>query len=141
MENIGDYGHAIVSLLLFVLMVLLQSALVGAGKAKAGLVPGATPKPDYDSAVYRANRSHQNGVEIMAAAAIAMFSCIALGVSSWWVNVLMSAFLVLRIAYVIVYAQNLGKPTQGVRTFVYVAGWAMIVVLSVMAIAKVFGVG
>ena len=135
MENILEYGPAIIALLVFVLIVLLQSALVGAGKAKAGLVPGSNPDAEYDNALYRLNRSHQNGVEIMAAAAIALFACILLGVSSWWVNVLMGVFLVLRVAYVLVYAQNVGKPTQGVRTFVFVAGWAMIVILCLMAIA------
>ena len=138
MENITEYGHAIVALLLFVIIVLVQGALVGAGKAKAGLTPGSNPENDYSNALYRLHRSHQNGTEIMAAAAVVMFASIALGVSSWWVNVLMSAFLVLRIAYIFVYSSNIGKPTQGLRTFVYVAGWACIVALCFMSIYSVF---
>lgn len=136
MENIAPYSVGTISLLVFVLIVLLQSALVGAGKAKAGLTPGSAPDSDYDNSLYRLNRSHQNGVEIMAAAAIALFACILVGVSSWWVNLLMGLFLLLRIVYVLIYAQNVGKPTQGVRTIVYVAGWATLVVLCVMAIWK-----
>ena len=138
MENVTEYGHAIVALLLFVLIVVLRSAMVGAGKAKAGITPGSNPDADYSSSLYRLNRSHQNGVEIMAAAAIAVFVSIALGVSSWWVNVLMSAFLVTRVIYVLVYARSIGKPTQGVRTFTYVAGWACIVALCLMSIYAVF---
>lgn len=134
MENIHDYSLAMMSLLAFVLIVLLQSALVGAGKAKAGIVPGSNPNADYDNALYRANRSHQNGVENMAAATVALFACILLGVSAWWVNLLMLLFLVLRVIYVVVYANNIGKHTQGFRTFVYVAAWAMLVALCVMAI-------
>ena len=134
MENIADYGVALASLLAFVLIVLLQSALVGAGKAKAGLVPGSDPEQDYGNPLYRSNRSHQNGVENMAAAAVALFAAILIGVSAWWVNLLMVLFLVFRIIYVVIYANNVGKATQGVRTFVYVAGWAMLVILCVMAL-------
>ncbi len=136
MENIAPYSTGIISLLVFVLIVLLQSALVGAGKAKAGLTPGSAPDNDYGNALYRLNRSHQNGVEIMAAAAVALFTCILVGVSSWWVNLLMGLFLLSRIVYVAIYARNVGKPIQGIRTVVYVAGWAMLVVLCVMAIWK-----
>ena len=134
MENIAAYSTAITSLLAFVLIVLLQSALVGAGKAYAGLTPGSNPETDYANALYRSNRSHQNGVEIMAAAAVALFASILVGVSPWWVNLLMALFLILRIIYVVIYAQNIGKPSQSVRTGVYVAGWAMLVVLCIMAI-------
>ncbi|MFT7057759.1 MAG: putative MAPEG superfamily protein [Pseudorhodobacter sp.] len=134
MDDITAYSAAILSLLAFVLIVLVQGAVVGASKAKAGLPPGATPANNYNDTLYRLNRSHQNGVEIMAAAATALFACILLGVSSWWVNLLMALFLLLRIAYILVYAQNIGKPSQGLRTGVYVAGWAMIVVMCLMAI-------
>ena len=134
MEAIEPYGLAIISLLVFVLIVLVQSALVGAGKAKAGMVPGAEPDADYANTLYRLNRSHQNGVEIMPAAATALLLAILLGVSSWWVNLLMGLFLLTRIIYVIVYAQSIGKPTQGVRTGVYVAGWSTLVILCIMAI-------
>jgi len=136
LENIAAYSTAIISLLVFVLIVLLQSALVGAGKAKLGLAPGGTPENDYDNSLYRLNRCHQNGVEIMAAAAVALFASILVGVSSWWVNLLMMIFLLTRIAYIFVYARSIGKPAQGTRTFTYVAGWAMLVVLCIMAILK-----
>jgi uncharacterized MAPEG superfamily protein len=124
----------IISLLIFVLIVLVQSALVGAGKAKAGLTPGSDPETDYASGIYRLNRSHQNGVEIMPAAAVALIVPILVGVSSWWVNLLMALFLLTRIIYVVIYAQNVGKPTQGVRTMIFVAGWATLVILCLMAL-------
>lgn len=136
MEQIAAYSTGIISLLIFVLIVLLQSALVGAAKAKAGVVPGSDPAADYDNGLYRLNRSHLNGVEIMPAAAIALFASVLAGVSSWWVNLLMALFLLARIVYVVIYAQNVGKPAQGVRTFVYIAGWAMLVVLCVTAIIR-----
>ena len=133
-ELVTAYSVALISLLVFVLVVLLQSALVGAAKAKANMTPGSNPEADYDNPVYRLNRCHQNGVEIMPAIAIGLFACILIGVSAWWVNLLMVLFLVLRLIYILIYAQNVGKPTQGVRTFVYVAGWAMVVGLCGMSI-------
>jgi uncharacterized MAPEG superfamily protein len=134
LELVTGYSSALVALLIFVLIVLLQSALVGAAKAQSGLTPGCTPEADYDNRVYRLNRSHQNAIEIMPAASIALFACILTGASAWWVNLLMILFLLLRVLYVLVYAQNIGKVTQGPRTFVYVAGWATIVALCLMAI-------
>ena len=134
MEDINDYAVGMLSLLAYVVIVLLQSALVGAGKAKAGAIPGSEPPADYENPLYRANRSHQNGVENMAAAAVALFAAILVGLSPWWVNLLMVLFLVFRIIYVVIYANNIGKATQGVRTFVYVASWAMLIVLCGMAI-------
>ncbi|MDE0588524.1 MAPEG family protein [Halocynthiibacter sp. C4] len=133
MTAVSDYSTAIISLLVFVLIVLFQAALVGAGKAKQGLTPGSMPSEDYENGLYRLNRSHQNGVENMAAAAIALFTCILVGVSAWWVNLLMLLFLIDRILYVLVYARSIGNPTQGVRTFVYVFGWGVLVVMCVMA--------
>ncbi|MGH1465847.1 MAG: MAPEG family protein [Cognatishimia sp.] len=134
MEIFAPYASALISLLIFTLVVLLQSALVGAGKAKAGLTPGSEPSADYDSPIYRLNRSHQNGVEIMPAAAIALFTSVFLGVSPGWVNMLMAIFLLTRIIYIAIYARNVGKPTQGVRTIVFVLGWATLVALCLMSL-------
>lgn len=136
MEMFEPYAFGVISFLVFVLIVLVQSALVGAGKAKAGLTPGSEPDPDYDSALYRLNRSHQNGVEIMPAAAVVLLVSVAVGVSSWWFNLLMGIFLLTRILYVVVYSQKLGNPNQSLRTGVFVAGWATVVILCIMAILK-----
>ena len=134
MDFVEPYAFGAISLLVFVLIVLVQSALVGAGKAKAGVTPGSEPEADYENALYRANRSHQNGTENMGAAVAVLVLCILAGVSAFWVNLLMALFLAFRIVYVVIYAHRIGNPTQGVRTFVYVAGWAMLVILAVLAI-------
>jgi uncharacterized MAPEG superfamily protein len=134
----NDYSPGLISLLIFVLIVLVQSALVGAAKASAGLTPGCSPDPDYDDRVYRLNRSHQNGVEIMPAAAVAFFAAVLTGVTAFWVNGLMAVFLLTRLVYVLVYARSLGTPTQGLRTFTFVAGWAMLVILCGLSLAAAF---
>ena len=56
------------------------------------------------------------------------------GVSAWWVNLLVGVYLILRLIYAGVYLQNMGVPHRGIRTFTYVAGWAINVALIVMAI-------
>ncbi|MEP2716657.1 MAPEG family protein [Pseudophaeobacter sp.] len=132
----SDYSVALIALLLFVLLVLFQSALVGAAKAEAKLPPGSEPLADYGNPVYRLNRSHQNGVEIMPAAGIALaagiFAEISPGVANWS----MVVFLISQVMYVVVYAKQLGKKVQGLRTFVFVTGWAMVVLVCVLATGR-----
>ncbi len=134
MELFATYSTAVISLLVFVLIVLLQSALVGAGKASAGMTPGSNPEANYDSGLYRLHRAHQNGTEMVGMAAISLVAAIFAGVPASWVNALMGIFLATRIIYALIYARNIGKPTQGVRTFVFVAGWAMLVILCIWSI-------
>lgn len=136
MEIIEPYAPGAIALLIFILIVLVQGALVGAGKAKANVTPGAQPDADYELDLYRSHRSHQNGAENIGAITATLVVCILVGVSAWWVNLLMGLYLVFRVIYVFVYAQNIGSPAQSVRTFVYVAGWAMNVILIGMAIWK-----
>lgn len=136
MGMVTDYSTALIALLIFVLVVLVQAAMVGAAKANAGVTPGSNPETDYDNKLYRLHRSHQNGVENLAAVATAVIACVLVGASSWWVNLLMGLFLVGRGVYLLIYSRNMGKPTQGIRTGIFVFSWACVVVMCVMAIWK-----
>ncbi len=98
MEIMQPYAWGLTSLLVFVLITLVQSGLVGGRKAKAGLTPGSEPDADYDSSLYRLNRSHQNAVENLPAIATAFFACVLAGAAAWWVNLLMILYLVYRLA-------------------------------------------
>lgn len=134
MEFVASYNWALIALLVFVLITLLQSALVGAKKAEAALTAGSSPDSDYKSALYRFNRSHQNAVENAALIAIALMACILAGVSAWWVNLLMMLFLVFRLIHSVTLAQDIGAEVRGPRTIAYVASWGVNVVLAIMAI-------
>ena len=134
MEIVEPYAWGIVAALVFILIVLVQGALVGAGKASADVTPGAEPDKDYTLALYRSHRAHQNGVENIGAIGVTLVICILAGVSAWWVNLLMGLYLLFRLVYIYVYQSGMGKPAQSTRTFVYVAGWAVNVVLILMAI-------
>jgi len=46
MEFVASYNWALIALLVFVLITLLQSALVGAKKAEAALTAGSSPDSD-----------------------------------------------------------------------------------------------
>ena len=134
MEAVAPYSLALVALLVFVIVTLLQSALVGAKKAGASITAGATPDADYESAVYRLNRAHQNAVENAALITIALGACIAAGVSPWWVNALMGLFLLFRLLHTLFLVQKIGGEVQSLRTFAYVASWAVNLILAIMAI-------
>ncbi len=136
MENIATYGPAIIAILVYTLMTLLQGAIVGAKKSTAKMTPGGDPDNNYDDALYRNNRAHQNSVESLAPISIALLACVLTGVSAWWVNILLAMFVVIRVIYLYIYHANIGKASQGTRTFVYVAGWAINVILCVMAIVS-----
>ena len=137
MESVAPYGWAIISLLVFVIITLFQSALVGAKKAGAKITAGGPPETDYDSGMYRFNRAHQNAIENAALIAIALAACIATGVSAWWVNLLMILFLVFRVLHTVILVQNIGGEVQSLRTFAYVGAWAMNLILAIMAIVAV----
>ena len=49
MEQFSAYGHALFSVVIWIVVVQLLSAWVGAAKAKVGGVPGATPEADYSN--------------------------------------------------------------------------------------------
>ena len=134
MESVAPYSWAIIALLVFVIVTLLMSALVGARKASAKMTAGGNPENNYEDGLYRFNRSHQNAVENAALIAIALAAAIATGVSPWWTNLLMGLFLVFRLLHTLILVQNIGGEVQSLRTFAYVAAWACNVVLAIMAI-------
>ena len=134
MEAVAPYSWAIIALLVFVIVTLLMSALVGARKASAKMTAGGDPENNYEDGLYRFNRSHQNAVENAALIAIALAAAIATGVSPWWTNLLMGLFLVFRILHTLILVQNIGGEVQSLRTFAYVAAWTCNVVLAIMAI-------
>ena len=134
MESVAPYSWAIIALLVFVIVTLLMSALVGARKASAKMTAGGNPENNYEDGLYRFNRSHQNAVENAALIAIALAAAIATGVSPWWTNLLMGLFLVFRILHTLILVQNIGGEVQSLRTFAYVAAWTCNVVLAIMAI-------
>ncbi|WP_164657855.1 MAPEG family protein [Tropicibacter sp. Alg240-R139] len=138
MEQFAEYTHAIASLVLFTLVVLALSPFSALAKASKGLAPGATPEQDYANKAYRLNRAYLNGTETLPAFLTVTVAAMLAGASPFWVNLLASTFLVVRLIMLVVHLQGVGKPHSGPRSVFYVAGWACMVVLAVMTLVAVF---
>lgn len=121
-----------------VLIILVIGPLVAARKASENVTPGSEPAHDYENPLYRLHRTHANAVENLGGFAIPAILAMLLGISPAWVNGLIWLTVLLRLAYSYVYLANLGKPAQGIRTFTYVAAWAVNVLLVIMVIWAAF---
>ncbi len=119
------------------IIILLLGPTVGAKKASATIKPGSEPENDYGDANYRLHRSHMNAVENYAQFAVPTMFAMLLGAPVIWVAILVWATVVARLLYTFVYLQNIGKPAQSVRTFVYVASWIFNVGMVILVIVAV----
>ncbi len=138
MSGFAEYGHAIVAMAGLGMMQMVMSPLSAMKKTALGLAPGATPEQDYSSATYRWHRAYSNLAETVGAFVAVTAACILAGANPFWVNLLASLFLVLRIGLAVVHVKGIGKPDMSVRSFTYVAGWAVCLILGVMAICAAF---
>jgi len=138
MEQFSAYGHAIVSMAGLSLLILLLSPLSALRKTSAGLAPGAEPEADYANATYRWHRCYTNLTESVGVFAAVTAAAILAGASPFWVNLLASGFLLFRVVLAFVHIRGSGSPNMGIRSYTYVAGWLMCILLAVMAIYEVF---
>ena len=138
MEPFLVYSHAILSIALWIVVVQLLSAWTGGAKAGAGITPGGVPQPeDYGNKTYRIHRAYENSVANLGVLTSAVVIAMVAGAAPFWVNLLASVAVVARLAMVVVHIQGIGKPTQGLRTFIFVFHWALILALAVMAAVAV----
>lgn len=138
MELFAEYGHAIASVVIFTLIILFLSPLSALAKQGKGLAPGATPEQDYSDKAYRLNRAYLNGTETLPAYAAITVAAILMGVSPFWVNLLASVVLVSRLVMLFVHIRGIGKPHSGLRSVLYVVGWACMFVMGIMALVAAF---
>ncbi|WP_420584441.1 MAPEG family protein [Ruegeria sp.] len=138
MDVFTEYGHAIASVVIFTLVVLFMSPFSALAKQGKGLAPGATPEQDYDDKAYRLNRAYLNGTETLPAYLTVTVAAILMGVSPFWVNLLASVALVARLVMLFVHLRGIGKPNAGLRSVLYVVGWACMFVMGLMALVAAF---
>ena len=138
MNAFDAYSHAIVSIALFGLITLLLAPLSAVRKQKDGLVAGAAPASDYSNPTYRWYRAHLNASETIGVFTGMVAAAILAGAAPFWVNLAASLFLVSRIGHVIVHVGGIGPANFGPRTFLYVFGWLMCIVLGLLAIFAAF---
>lgn len=137
MQQFVQYDYAIVSIAIWLLMVQLLGAAVGAAKARSGLVPGATPPADYASRLYRMHRAYQNSVDNLAMLVAAIVIAILAGAPVFWVNLFASVAVVARLVMVFIHIMGLGNAAFGLRTMTYVFHWALILAIAAMAVVAV----
>lgn len=135
MEGYAAYSHAIVSMALFVILVMVLSPITALKKTGSGLPAGGTPGNAYDDPIYRWNRAYVNATETIGAFAAATIAAILAGASPFWVNTFASVFLVARVLMLIVHVAGIKPMNMGPRTILYVVGWVCCIALAVLAIA------
>ena len=138
MEVFAEYGHAVASVVILTLVILVLAPFAALAKQAKGLAPGATPEQDYSDKAYRMNRAYLNGTETLPAYLTVTVAAILMGVSPFWVNLLASVALVARLAMLVVHIQGIGKPAAGLRSVLYVVAWACMVVMGLMAAVAAF---
>ncbi|MFK7938958.1 MAG: MAPEG family protein [Roseovarius sp.] len=134
MTGFEAYGHAIVAMAAVGMMQMVMSPLSAMKKTALGLAPGATPEQDYSSATYRWHRAYGNLAETVGAFVAVTLAAILAGASPFWVNLLASLFLLSRVVMAVVHIKGIGGADMSLRSFAYVAGWAMCIGLGLMAI-------
>jgi len=137
MEHFAQYSHAMLSIVIWALIVLILSPLSAATKQKTSATPGSSVVPDYSDKAYRLDRAYHNGVETLCVFGLVTIVAIMAGASPFWINLLAAIALILRIAMVYVHVQGIGKPGGGPRTIFYVLGWVVHIVIAVFAIVAI----
>ncbi|WP_412505772.1 MAPEG family protein [Roseovarius sp. SYSU LYC5161] len=134
MEAFAAYGHAIVALAASGALGLVISLLTGMQKVKLGLPPGASPDPDYANPAYRWHRAQLNMAETMGFFTAVTVAAVLAGASPFWVNLLAALFFVSRAILAVVHVTGVGKPDMSLRSFLYGLGWAICILLAILAV-------
>ncbi|MAO25908.1 MAPEG family protein [Roseovarius sp.] len=136
-ELFAPYAHAIAAMAGMALLVLVLSPVTGWMKSKLGLAPGAAPEADYSNPAYRWHRAHGNAAENAASFALVTLAAILAGANPVWVNWLASLYLLSRLVLLVVHVGGIGRADMGPRSFLYVFGWLLCIILGLMAIIAV----
>ena len=137
MEGFSEYGHALAAMSGVAVLLLLLSPLSAMRKQASGVTPGAQPAADYSDSSYRWHRTYANLTEAIGPFAAVTLAAILAGANPFWVNLLASLFLVIRLVVTVVHITGVGKPVNGMRSFIYIAGWASCLGLAYLAIKTV----
>jgi uncharacterized MAPEG superfamily protein len=135
MENFAPYSHAIASLGLWALLMIVLGMLTTRGRTAENRCECGKPKRDYSNVVYRTDRAHLNAVENSGPFVAATVAAMLAGAAPFWVNVLASVFIVSRIAMAIVHIRS---ENQNARSATFVVGWACMIGLAVLAVIAAF---
>lgn len=129
------YSWSIVGLVAAALIPLVLAGMVGPAKGKAQGIGGPVQDARDENPVFRLDRAHGNAVEsvppFLGLAVLAMLAGIGAGILA----LLVWAFAAVRVLHAVVYIRG-GTPARGgnLRTFVYLAGLLLSLVLAVLTV-------
>lgn len=138
MDQFAAYGHAIASVVIWAVMAQILNAATGIRKGAANLAPGDTHKADYENAAYRLDRAYMNTVETLAFYAAIVVAAVLAGANPFWINLLATWALVLRIAANVVYLRGIGQAYGGLRTQMMIGVSLCNILMAVLAVAALF---
>lgn len=139
MEQFADYSHAIASLALFALITLALSPMAGLARNRSGVAAGGLPEADYSNRDFRICRAYQNAAESLGAFAAVIAAAVLAGASPFWVNLFASLAVLSRLIMVYVHIKGHGAGKEpGPRTIFYVFGWAMMLLIALLAFFAAF---
>ncbi len=139
MSAFAPYNLAIASMAAFALLTLAIAPIAAMRKARAGVVSGASPTPDYADPTYRLWRAHLNATEIIGVFVAVTVSAMLAGAAAFWVDLFAVLFVVSRLAHAAIHIAGVGAPDYGPRTFLFVFGWTMCALLALLAIVAALG--
>ena len=138
MEPFAPYGHALVSVALYGLVVQVLNALTGIRKGSENLEPGAGYEADYDNPSYRLDRTYMNSIEMMVFYVALVFAAVLAGANPFMVNLFATLGVILRIAINVVYLRGIGKAYGGLRTMLVIAASVCNLGLFILVLTAVF---
>ena len=139
MVDFSAYGHALTAVVIYALIAQVLNALTGIRKGSLDLAPGASHPQDYADGSYRLDRTYMNSIEMIVFYTAIVFAAILAGANPFWINLLASVGLLLRIAANFVYLRGIGKAYGGLRTKLVIAASAVNLAMAVFALAAIFG--
>ncbi len=129
------YSHAIASVALWALIVIVLSMLSTFGRDAENRCACGKPKRDYSDIVYRRERAFMNAVETSGPFIAAVLAAVLAGAAPFWVNLLASVFIVSRIVMAVI---HIGTENQPMRSVSFMVGWLCLIVLAIMAVFAAF---
>ncbi len=135
MSQFAEYGHAIVALALWALLVCVLAALSTLGRTAEARCGCGKPKRNYADPVYRRERAFMNAVETSGPFIAATLAAILIGAAPFWVNLLASVFIAARLCMAVVHIATTHQP---LRSLFFIVGLLCILALAVSAVLAGF---
>lgn len=135
MDMFETYGHAIVALALWAVLVCVLSLLSTVGRTPEGRCECGKPKRNYSDPAYRRERAFMNAIEGAGPFIAVTVAAILAGATPFVVNLLASVYLLARIGMAFVHIRTENQPA---RSLFFAVGLFSILGQAINVIVAVF---